>query len=106
GAYGTVTFTSTNVTYHENGTPATSDSFTYLVTGPHGGTSTGTVFMTIVFTNEIPVAGNDFVTIYSGQTVSIPVLTNDYDLDGDTLQIVNASQGTYGSVTFGPTNVT
>lgn len=45
-----------------------------------------------------PVAVNDSVTTTSGTPVSIPVLANDTDPNGDVLSIVSFNQGANGSV--------
>ncbi|MEX6500768.1 Ig-like domain-containing protein [Pseudomonas zhanjiangensis] len=49
-------------------------------------------------TNSAPVAANDGVTLASKSAVTINVLANDRDPDGDTLNIVAFTQGSKGTV--------
>ena len=100
GLYGSATFTATNLTYQEHGANHAADTFNYVVTGPHGLSSTGVVNMTIIFTNRPPVASNVFVTAYAGRSVTIPVLANDYDPDGDTIYIYGYGEPTNGNLTL------
>lgn len=74
------------------------DSFTYramegLVPG-----NVVTVQLTVTPVNDAPVATGDTATVFSGQTVTVSVLTNDSDLDGDALSVGGFSQPTHGSV--------
>ena len=48
--------------------------------------------------NQQPVAQNDTAWTSPGQAVTIPVLANDSDPDGDTLSITSAAQGQHGAV--------
>lgn len=50
--------------------------------------------------NSAPVAANDSVTLASKAAVTINVLANDSDPDGDTLNIVAFTQGSKGTVTY------
>ena len=47
--------------------------------------------------NSSPTATNDAVTTAENQSVTIDVVANDYDGDGDTLTIVDVTQGASGS---------
>ncbi|MEZ5454182.1 MAG: IPTL-CTERM sorting domain-containing protein [Thiothrix sp.] len=49
--------------------------------------------------NNTPVAAADSVTMAAGSVISVDVLANDTDADGDTLTIASFGQGTNGSVT-------
>ncbi len=51
-------------------------------------------------TNTPPSPANDTFTTGSFATVSIPVLANDTDADGDTLQLVSVTRATYGAVSI------
>ncbi|MEQ1729528.1 MAG: cadherin-like domain-containing protein, partial [Vicinamibacterales bacterium] len=90
------------------------DSFTFTVVDGNGGSATSTVTLTVTPVNDKPVAVDDS---YTGQwntllTVAAPgVLTNDSDVDGNTLtaiKLTNPGSGTLvfsanGSLTFMPT---
>ena len=105
---------------------STTDSFTYTVTDDYGITDTATVTITIngVYdappytpppytppayyppANHPPVAVDDAATTSQNTSVTIAVLNNDYDIDGDPVTIESVTQGTDGSVTTNGSNVT
>ena len=93
-------------TYTPNANISGTDSFTYRVTDSTGRTATAVVFLTITAVNDLPVAGNNSATTTEDTPVTINVLTNDSDLDGDTLTITAVTQPAHGSATFTATNVT
>jgi hypothetical protein len=55
-------------------------------------------------TNHAPVAVNDSVSTLEDSPVTINVLTNDFDPDGDPVTIVAFTQGTNGLVAINPNN--
>src|SRR4029079_12837450 len=81
------------------------DSFTYTVSDGHGGTSIGTVTLTITAVNDAPTAMADAATTAEDTPVSLAVLTNDTDLDGDTLVVSGVSAAGHGTATFGADGV-
>ncbi len=62
------------------------DSFTYTISDGHGGTATATVDVTV--TNTAPTAGDDSAATTHAAPVTIDVLANDSDPNGDALTIV------------------
>jgi VCBS repeat-containing protein len=72
-------------TYTPNADFNGSDSFTYVVDDGQGGTAIGTVSITVNPVNDAPVAVNDEATTDEDMPVSGNVLTNDSDVDGDSL---------------------
>lgn len=50
--------------------------------------------------NRPPVASTDTVLSDSGGTISVSVLNNDFDPDGDSLEISGVSQGSNGTVNY------
>jgi hypothetical protein len=48
--------------------------------------------------NQLPIAVSDTATVAQGESVTIPVLANDRDPDGDPLTVTTVTQGTLGSV--------
>jgi large repetitive protein len=66
-----------------------SDAITYKISDGNGGTDTATVAVTVAAVNDAPVAHNDVATSHS--PVTIDVLANDSDPDGDALSVTNAS---------------
>lgn len=63
------------------------DGFTYTIADGRGGTATGSVTVTVLPVNDLPVAVNDARTTPYQTPVVIDVLTNDSDIDGDPLAI-------------------
>jgi len=106
GANGAVSFTASTVTY----TPAANfhgtDSFAYTIGDGQGGSATATVSITVSSVNDVPVAANDSATTDEDAGVTVPVLGNDTDLDGDTLAVTAVTQGAHGSVSFTAGGVT
>lgn len=75
------------------------DGFDYTLQDGHGGSDTGTVSLTIDPVNDNPVAVNDVFSGDQDTTISGNVLTNDSDVDGDTLSVVAGTYATaHGSV--------
>ena len=101
GAHGSVanngdgTFTYTPVANY-NG----ADSFTYTIDNGIGGKSTATVNVAVAPTNDAPVAVGDNGTASHGVPASsnVNLLTNDTDIDGNTLSVsqVNGSAANVG----------
>ncbi|XEV13806.1 tandem-95 repeat protein [Vibrio alginolyticus] len=98
-----------SVTYTPNDNYHGTDSFTYIVTS--GGVSESTtVNVDVTPVNDAPVAKDDAATTQEDTAVTIDVLLNDTDIDGDTLSIQSASvpsdQGTVeivdGKLVFTP----
>ncbi|HHG3190395.1 TPA: tandem-95 repeat protein [Vibrio parahaemolyticus] len=97
------------VTYTPDDNYVGKDTFTYVVTS--GGVSESTtVEVNVTPVNDAPVAKDDIATTQEDTAVTIDVLPNDTDVDGDTLSIQSASvpsdQGTVeivdGKLVFTP----
>ena len=63
------------------------DSFSYTIGDGNGGTATATVSVTVTAANDAPVAADDTATTAEDTPVTIAVLANDTDPDGDTLSV-------------------
>lgn len=100
---GTITYTP-NANYHGN------DLFAYTLSDGNGGTDVATVFITIASVNDSPVVVDDAADCQKNGAVTVAVLANDLDVDGDVLSVVTlgaASNGTTrlnpdGSITYTP----
>lgn len=75
------------ITYTPNTGFSGSDSFVYWVNDGHGGTDTATVNVTVSSGNHAPDAVNDTATTTQEVSVTVAVLNNDSDPDGDTLSV-------------------
>ncbi|MEM9038630.1 MAG: Ig-like domain-containing protein, partial [Actinomycetota bacterium] len=86
------------------------DSFTYQVDDGNGGRASATVSLTVNPVNDAPVANNDSANTNEDTAVTVEVLANDSDIDGDTLSVGavgDAANGTVvlnadGTVTYTP----
>jgi len=88
------------------------DSVTYTIDDGNGGTDTATVTFTVAPVNDDPVANDDAASTNYETPVTIDVLGNDTDVDGDTLNVLGtptSADGTVvvnpdGTITFTPNN--
>jgi hypothetical protein len=98
--FGIATTDGQNVTYTPNATFVGEDHFTYLVSDGKGAQAAGSVTVTVNGAggpNQAPTAANDNVGTTPGTAVTINVLANDSDPNGDTLLISIDSQPQYGT---------
>ncbi len=87
------------------GTAAGPVTFRYTITDDAGNTAEATVTVTITTgpvagANRAPVANFDFVRTILTAPITIDVLANDTDPDGDRLSIMSVTQGQRGTVTI------
>ncbi|MER2491391.1 Ig-like domain-containing protein, partial [Catenovulum sediminis] len=78
-----------------------SDSFTYTVSDGQVSSQVYTVNITITAVNDIPVAIDDLIALerVENDAYTLDVLTNDFDVDGDSL-ILEGAKASVGSVTI------
>ncbi len=89
---GQVTISPTGaLTYQPNANANGSDSFTIIVSDGNGGNTEQVVSVSITAVNDFPVAVADSVTTDEDVAVSLNVIANDTDVDGDTLELLSAS---------------
>jgi len=74
------------------------DSFTYRATDGPTTSNAATVTITVNPVNDAPVAQDDSENTLENTLVVIDVLANDYDVDGDALNIQSFTPGSNGSV--------
>lgn len=80
----------------------TSSRIEYLDLGPEqgaGGVGSYIDEVVVTLVNSPPVAADDSATAVNGLPVTINVLSNDFDSDGDMLTVTEVTQGSNGSVT-------
>jgi hypothetical protein len=73
------------------------DNFLYIVSDGQGGIDTALVLVSILPVNDSPSGANDFAEVIEDTPSSISVLSNDFDIDGDSLVIAAVSDGNHGS---------
>ncbi len=76
------------------------DSFEYVVSDGNGGFTEATVSLEVASVNDGPVAKNDHYITNEDEPVTIKVLGNDSDIDGDDLKVEKFSQPEHGKVEF------
>jgi len=106
GVNGSVSADGATVTYSPNVNFNGSDSFTYQITDGNGGTDTASVSVTVAGTNDPPLAQADSASTPEDASVSVAVLLNDSDPDGDSLTVQSVTQGANGSVSTNGSSVT
>jgi len=105
GSNGAVTINGDNtVTYAPASNFNGQDSFTYTISDGNGGMATATVMIIVSAIDDTSVANDDAVTTNEDTSVNISVLSNDNDIDGDTLSVTSATQGSNGAVTINGDN--
>lgn len=104
-ANGTVVLNADNTaTYTPDENFNGSDSFTYTIQDGNGGTDSATVNVTINPVNDAPVAEDDSATLNEDTDVTIPVLANDIEFDGDTLSVTSTTSPANGEVVVNADN--
>lgn len=98
-AHGTVSISGQSLSYMPAAGYTGPDTFTYVIDDGHGGTATATVTISVgAQPNRNPVARPDAATVTSGQVVTIDVLANDNDNDGDVLTVTSLGAPLHGVV--------
>ena len=68
-----------------------SDSFTYKANDGSADSNVATAYITVNAVNDAPVAHDDAASVTEDQSVLLNVLSNDIDVDGDSLGIISLS---------------
>ncbi len=101
-AYGVVSFQANGlITYTPDDGYIGVDAFLYSISDGRGGAASGLVSITVEpGKNNAPVTAADQVDLFAESPTTIDVLANDFDPDGDVLQLLAAGQGEHGSVSL------
>ena len=107
-ANGMVTNNGSNVSYTPNPDFTGVDTFTYTIVDPGGASATASVTVQVggVGANRPPQANDDNAVTNQDTRVTIAVLANDSDPDGDELSVSAVTQPTNGTVVINGTRVT
>lgn len=89
-AFGDVTFTDTSIIYTPRDGFVGNDIIRYGISDNNGGTALGAVRLSVI-TNKAPIAENDIASMTVNQNVTVSVLNNDSDPDGEVLFIISAT---------------
>ena len=97
--YGTIILESNGmITYSPVTNFFGNDTFTYSATDNSGSSNTGTIQVIVNPVNDPPVALDDAApTTSPGISVTVDVLSNDYDIDGDPIEVISISTPSYGT---------
>ncbi len=98
-AHGNVSVDGSTLVYVPDVDYAGSDSLGYTISDGHGETDTANVAVTVTPANDDPDAEDDAFSMAEDTSVSVDVLANDEDVDGDTLTITEVDNAAHGSVT-------
>ena len=78
------------------------DQIAYTVADGQGGSSSSTVAVMVAPVNDAPVANPDAAATAPGAPVTVLVLENDSDVDGDVLSVTGVTASPDGTVAIGP----
>jgi Ca2+-binding RTX toxin-like protein len=96
-ANGTAEIEAGQIRYEPNSDFNGTDTFTYTISDGNGGTDTATVTVTIDAVNDAPVAVDDEETTEEDQAVTIDVIGNDSDPEGDPLTVTEVEDPSNGT---------
>ncbi len=77
-----------------------SETITFTATDPEGLSDSDPATFTVNNINDAPQAVDDSATTDEDVAVTIPVLSNDSDIDGDTLTVTTVSQPSHGTASI------
>ena len=104
GGHGTTTIDSNQITYTAAADFSGEDTFSYTISDGNNHTATAAVTITVAPPAPPPPGGNTFPTAANDkaytdldQAVTIAVLDNDSDVDGDILSITSVDSGQFGT---------
>ena len=96
-SHGTVVNNSSDVTYTPEQDFYGTDSFTYDIDDGTGQIHTAVVTVNVTPVNDPPTTVDDTATAHTNQLITIDVLTNDSDVEGDALTLTAVTQPTNGT---------
>ena len=93
-----------SISYVPNANFHGTDTFSYTISDGKGATASTTVTITVTPQNDPPIAVNDTRTTNEDTPVTVPVLTNDSDIDGDSLTVTVVSNPPNGTAVINADN--
>jgi hypothetical protein len=104
--HGVVTCSGGSCTYTPEANYHGADSFTYRASDGVAQSAPVTVSLTVTAVNDAPAAVDDTVSTAVDTPVTVGVVANDTDVDGDVLAVTAKTNGAHGTVTCTPTACT
>ena len=98
-AHGTATLQGDEIVYQPSPGYEGEDAFSYTVSDGNGGADEAEVRITVIGTNDAPIAEDDETATLEDRPVTISVLSNDRDPDADPLSIESISRPLHGTAT-------
>lgn len=98
--HGSAVINGTNIVYTPHENYHGSDSFSYVASDGKNDSASAYISVSISAVNDLPLAAKDSATVQEDQSINIDVLSNDTDVDQDTLSIIAVSQGHHGQVSL------
>ncbi|MYC18634.1 MAG: tandem-95 repeat protein, partial [Gemmatimonadales bacterium] len=95
--HGTARMAGGGVTYAPEADWHGTDQFTYTAADGNGGTAVAEVVVRVAAVNDAPVAVADTAATNEDQPITVDVLANDTDIDGDALRIESVSPPAHGT---------
>jgi outer membrane protein OmpA-like peptidoglycan-associated protein len=68
------------------------DGFSYTISDGRGGEATANVVVDVQFANQAPVANPDEASGAAGVPITVEVLANDFDPDGDPIEVISVAR--------------
>ncbi|MEB8432155.1 Ig-like domain-containing protein [Cocleimonas sp. KMM 6892] len=103
-ANGTATINGQTIVYTPKAGFSGTDKFEYTISDGNGGTATATETVIVTAVNKAPNASNDVATT-GCSVITIDVLGNDTDPDGDTLKLVSVTGANLGTAVVSGNNI-
>ncbi|MBX3689110.1 Ig-like domain-containing protein [Dokdonella sp.] len=98
-AHGNAVIVGGQISYTPTAGYTGSDQISYTVSDGRGGTASGSISVTVTpRANSAPIARDDVASTAAGTAVTVNVLANDSDPDGDTLSVTAHTQAANGTV--------
>jgi cysteine-rich repeat protein len=76
------------------------DGFSYTIADPSGAPATAAVVIDVISVNDAPIANADAASLDEDTAVTVDVVANDFDVDGDALAIAILTQPAHGLATL------
>ena len=77
------------------------DVFSYTIADGNDNTAHGQILVEVTGVNDAPIASDDVAITFVDTVATIGVLTNDFDADGDPLQVIAVEDAAHGSNSTG-----